>query len=397
MNRSILAREIMAEFGARSGLLPLDKAEPHRYLWTDAFAVCNYLALARLKGQEENLDIAARLIDQVHRVLGRHRSDDGRKGLLSGLDEQEGTRHPATGGLRIGKKLPERGLTEPYDEYLEWERDGQYYHYLTKWMHALCCYGAHTGNPKYINWAAELAERSHAAFSYTAGDGSRRLYWKMSIDLTRPQVNSMGHHDPLDGLITCIEISRLCSLLRADGCPDLAAQQADLAAMCHGVNWATTDPLGLGTLLADAWRLAQLLPLPGKLPLTDLFSDMLRATALGLSIYAQDRTLQLPATHRLAFRELGLAIGLQAIPRIEKFARSNPNFFHDGPDPGSVLEELRQYMQLQEQILRFWSKAENRQVSSWTEHGDINMVMLATCLVPDVYLDFIHNREAGIG
>jgi hypothetical protein len=42
------------------------------------------------------------------------------------------------GGLRIGKPLKERGANEPIDESLEWDRDGQYFHYLTKWMHALC-------------------------------------------------------------------------------------------------------------------------------------------------------------------------------------------------------------------------------------------------------------------
>jgi len=28
------------------------------------------------------------------------------------------------------------------------------------------------------------------------------MYWKMSIDLTRPQVSSMGAQDPLDGFVT---------------------------------------------------------------------------------------------------------------------------------------------------------------------------------------------------
>jgi hypothetical protein len=45
--------------------------------------------------------------------------------------------HPTRGGLRIGKQLPERRPGEPYDPQVEWDRDGQYFHYLTKWMHAL--------------------------------------------------------------------------------------------------------------------------------------------------------------------------------------------------------------------------------------------------------------------
>ncbi len=47
--------------------------------------------------------------------------------------------------MRIGKPLNERKPSEPFDERLEWDRDGQYYHYLTKWMHALHQVGRLTG------------------------------------------------------------------------------------------------------------------------------------------------------------------------------------------------------------------------------------------------------------
>ena len=89
-------------------------------------------------GEQKYRDYAIRLIDQVHRVLGRYREDDARSGWISGLDEEKGHLHPTAGGLRIGKPLKERGEAEPFDERLEWDRDGQYFHYLTKWMHALC-------------------------------------------------------------------------------------------------------------------------------------------------------------------------------------------------------------------------------------------------------------------
>ena len=35
------------------------------------------------------------------------------------------------------------------------DRDGQYYHYLTKWTHALCRASRVTGDPVYGVWAAE--------------------------------------------------------------------------------------------------------------------------------------------------------------------------------------------------------------------------------------------------
>ena len=71
-------------------------------------------------------------------MLGRYRDDEKHSGWISGLDEQAGSHHPTAGGLRIGKPLKERGVNEALDEALEWDRDGQYFHYLTKWIHALC-------------------------------------------------------------------------------------------------------------------------------------------------------------------------------------------------------------------------------------------------------------------
>ena len=123
-------RGLMAEFAARTGLDP-PHTRPRRYLWTDAYAVCNYLELSRRTGNGVYRDLALRLVDQVHHTLGRHREDDSRTGWISGLPEEEGEAHPTRGGLRIGKPLPERRLGEPFDERLEWDRDGQYYHYLT--------------------------------------------------------------------------------------------------------------------------------------------------------------------------------------------------------------------------------------------------------------------------
>jgi hypothetical protein len=113
----------MMTFAELTGLLP-ERRVPRRYLWTDAFAVCNFLELHRQTGDEEYKRLALSLVEQVHHVLGRHREDDRRSGWISGLSEEEGARRPTAGGLRIGKGMPERGPKEPYDERLEWERDG---------------------------------------------------------------------------------------------------------------------------------------------------------------------------------------------------------------------------------------------------------------------------------
>jgi hypothetical protein len=194
-------RKIMAEFARLTGLT--GRQTPKRYLWADAFAVCNFLELFRQTAEEEYRQLALDLVDQVHHVLGQHRADDPRAGWISGLSEPEGEQHPTRGGLRIGKLLNERQPDEPFDERLEWERDGQYYHYLTKWMHALHRVSQVTGDLTYHRWAVELARAAHARFTYQPRPGDRkRMYWKMSIDLSQPLAPSMGQHDPLDGLIT---------------------------------------------------------------------------------------------------------------------------------------------------------------------------------------------------
>ena len=387
MNEENLVQELMDEFAGRTGLAPKASAPVRRYLWTDAFAVCNYLALYRQSRREEHLHLALNLVDQVHETLGRHRDDDPRSGWISGLEEGEGRLHPTAGGLRIGKRMPERLPQEPFDEGMEWERDGQYYHYLTKWMHALCRLSRGIDNPVYSSWAAELANRAYKAFCYTGPEGDKRMYWKMSIDLSRPQVASMGHHDPLDCLITCLEIREEIVRSHDDVSTHLDAALNELAEMCRGVNWTTPDPLGLGGLLADSWRLMQLQTAGAQIPLPGLLQNMLNAALVGLSIYVRDNSLHLPAVHRLAFREFGLSIGLQALDRLESHVARNPDIFRGEPRLVPLLDGLKHYLPLLEQIEQFWLDPENRTVPSWKDHVEINTVMLATSLAPEGYLD----------
>jgi hypothetical protein len=83
------AAQLMSEFARRTGLFPASP-KGQRYLWTDAFAVCNFLELFARTGDELYLRPATDLIDQVHHVLGRYRADDRRHGWISGLDEELG-------------------------------------------------------------------------------------------------------------------------------------------------------------------------------------------------------------------------------------------------------------------------------------------------------------------
>jgi hypothetical protein len=350
----------MASFAERTGLT--SSRPPQRYLWTDAFAVCNFLGLARRSGQDRYLELALGLVEQVHHTLAKHRPDDTRSGWLSGLEPSNGELHPTAGGLRIGKKLPERRIDEPFDSQLEWERDGQYFHYLTKWMHALDQVSRATGQRHFNRWARELAKVAYAAFTQTSGAAlPQRMAWKMSIDLSRPLVPSMGQHDPLDGWITCLELratgARLPTGTDAEPGPDLERETKGFAAMAAGADWTTADPLGIGGLMTDAGRVRQLV---AKRECADraLLPKLLAAANAGLHHYARHGDLAGPAWHRLAFRELGLAIGLSAI--------------------GSVVEGS-----LGAKIVSFWLEPRNQQQPTWTEHRDINEVMLATSLVPE--------------
>ena len=377
---------LMNAFAKRTGLV--SAVSPRRYLWTDAFAVCNYLGLARATGDQHYKDLALQLVEQVHHSLGRHRDDDPREGWISGLDEAAGQRHPTRGGLRIGKPLPERGPDASMDERLEWARDGQYFHYLTRWMHALDVLARATQQAHYNAWAHELARSAFEGFTYRPPGkrGPRRMAWKMSIDLTRTLVPSMGQHDPLDGYITALQLDTTAATISEPNVePDLDDVIADYAAMIERGDWATPDPLGLGGLLVDAWRVQQLISQGAHTEAT-LLERLLESAATGLHYYARSGELRRPAGYRLAFRELGLSIGLHALEHLQQANEQDLAQHPASPRLRPLLRELGQYLPMRHAIEHFWQDPANRQSDTWNEHKDINEVMLATSLVPDGFL-----------
>jgi hypothetical protein len=379
-----LAQELMTDYARRTGLVPPDP-HPRRYLWTDAFAVCNYLELDRLMPDTAWQDRALRLVDQVHHILGRYRPDDPRVGWISSLPEEEGEQHPTTGGLRIGKELPERGPGEPPDDRQEWDRDGQYYHYLTRWMHALSQVSRVTGDSRYIVWARELAKIAHARFTYTTHQGQMRMYWKMSTDLTRPLVSSMGQHDPLDGYVTYLELQTTARKDFAGAGPDLSAEIEDMREICHGITLVTDDPLGIGGLLSDAVRIGQL-KVRGGIGHLYFLESVLEASLQGLDSFARSGALQMEADYRLAFRELGLCIGLKGMAGLEQNVREHPELFRECSHVSGLVKDLTHFLPFADQIEQFWRKPIRRESGTWVQHREINTVMLATSLCPEGYL-----------
>lgn len=379
-----IVREIMSKFANLTGLSS-EKA-PRRYLWTDAFAVCNFLELHHRTGEEKYKQLALHLVDQVHHVLGRHRKDDPRTGWISGLSNQKGEKHPTIGGLRIGKELNERESGEPLDMRLEWNRDGQYYHYLVKWMHALNRVSHVTGDFIFNQWAVELAKTAHSAFTYMPSfSGEKRIYWKMSIDLSHPLISSMGQHDPLDGFITYNQLQALA--VQDQKQVDLNAEIADMINICKGKEWTTDDPLGIGGLLCNAYEVVKLV-FNGYWKQTALIMDILKSSQTGIEVYLKGKPMLLPADCRLAFRELGLSLGLHSVKRFWELISEKPDLFDDNRDFYSLIENMLKFVPLIQEIEEFWLKHMNRQTDSWTEYLDINMVMLATTLAPGGYLGF---------
>ncbi|MDD1714358.1 MAG: hypothetical protein LUQ61_03750 [Methanoregulaceae archaeon] len=380
-------RQIMQDFARETGLDPV-ATRPRRYLWTDSFAVCNYLELFRRTGDEAHRDLALRLVGQVHNVLGRHREDDPRSGWISGLDDQEGAFHPTIGGLRIGKPRPERKQGEPPNERMEWEQDGQYYHYLTRWMHALNRTGCVTGEPVYTSWAVELARTAHARFVYTPpSSGQKRMYWKMSIALSRPQVASMGLHDPLDGLVSYCGLQMSLFDLRGQlRGPDLLAEINDMAGICRDRNFATDDPLGIGGLLADAHRIAGLM-VEGGFTCHVLLESVVSSALRGIEAYLQTAPFRTLPEQRLAFRELGLSIGLSGVLPLWELIERNPGLFEPEGGIARKVAALERYTPLADTITGFWLDGKNGDKESWNEHRDINAVMLATSLAPGSFLE----------
>lgn len=381
MGRLEQVERLMQGFAERTGLV--GTRTPRRYLWTDAFAVCTYLSLHESRGDGVFLDHARDLVDQVHEVLGAYADNDTRSGWLGGRSGREHAASPTRAGLRIGKQWPERAAGERFDERGEWDRDGQYFHYLTRWMHALERMAETTAEPKFHRWAVDLAFTAFEAFvSQPPGGAAPGMVWKMSIDLDRPLVSSMGHHDPLDGWVLT-QILMASDHAGQDERSDLLHCARVYRAMYAGRDLATGDPLGIGGLLVDAWQLFRLHGKAGTVAQARM-PELVEAAAPGLNRWVEQRQLQASPRHRLAFRELGLATGLRAAARLSECAHSL-----SAPDSarlGASLANISDRFVLAGDIERTWLDAANQTHQSWTEHRDINEVMLAACLAPAGYL-----------
>ncbi|SDG67965.1 hypothetical protein [Psychroflexus sediminis] len=366
------AKTLMRQFAKRTGLDPENDQTSQRYLWTDAFALLNFLALKKSDGSNVNQDSALKIIHEVHHHLGKFASNDPRTGWISELPEEKAKNHPTVKGLRIGKQLPERKPEEAYNQQLEWQRDGQYFHYHTRWITALLKAGELLEKEEFAKWAAELSLAGSYFIIHKNNDIS--MHWKMSVDLSRPLVPAMGAHDPLEGLLCALQAREMSEFYNEEF--DIYIE--DLKLLCQYSNWQTEDALGIGGLLLNVIRATEL---QKKMDLPDAVKpeSLLRVVEQSLKAFYRSYEPEKSAEYRLAFRECGLSLGLRCLKGNLEFLEKNGL----KPDIDSEIWSIA------DEIEAFWLSPEHTQVSTFQDHLDINQVSLAASLLarkaPHIY------------
>jgi hypothetical protein len=294
-----IMQEVYGEYTGKDWVPKAYTDNKSRYLWTDAYGVCNYITLYCETKDPMHLDQADALIKDVHDTLGKNRSLTRRLG--DSTDQ-----HPLRGGLRIGK-VDEEGTRDG---------DGQYYHYLIKWMYALNRMSLVRKDSKYNDWAIELVKATHDAFITGKETLRPRMFWKMSIDLTRPHVYSEGNLDPFNGYV----IYRIL----AESSSDPVILQDEIATLKKIVdskykNYSCDDTLGIGSAL-----------LLTHYYLNEPWSEHLTTESIdSLESKWDSGYFTSPINRRLAFREFGATMGIQVNPRVPAYWEQRAKELHD--------------------------------------------------------------------
>lgn len=366
------AKSLMQNFAESTGLTGDKEKRKRRYLWTDAFGVFNFLALNSIKEDDKYKNLALTTIKEVHHHLGKFAANDDREGWISELSDDKAKEHPTINGLRIGKKLAERKKEEPFDEQREWDRDGQYYHYHTRWINALLKTSSLQNDDKFAEWASELSLSGDKFIEKE--DGSLNMYWKMSVDLSHPLVPRRGAHDPLEGLLCALQIKTKLNLQNKE----FDSYIERLKKLCENANWETVDALGIGGLLLNVIR-ANELEQEITLPKSIESRKLLRNAEQGLEAFYRTFKPDDSANYRLPFRECGLSLGLRCL---------NGNL--DALNDNGLMPNIPSHIwSLSEDIENFWLEDDNIDSSTYQNHLDINEVSIAASLLasqaPDIY------------
>ena len=221
---SRLASELMEEFAARTGLEP----EVRRAATCGPTPSPSQLprpAPRRRRAPPPAISRCA-LVDQVHHTLGRHRPDDPRQRLdQRSRRSRRASAIPPRGGLRIGKEHARAGAARaaatapgvgPRRPVLPLP------HPLD--ARAPPRAARRRATPPTTAGRASWRRPRTPASPIAGAAGPARMVWKMSVDLCRPLVPTMGHHDPLDALVTYLELQTAPLPGDGDAGPDLGAR-----------------------------------------------------------------------------------------------------------------------------------------------------------------------------
>ncbi|KAK3062243.1 hypothetical protein LTS18_004536 [Coniosporium uncinatum] len=259
---------------------PMSKGHRGRYLWTDAFAVLNFITLARETANPIYLSHARTLVSTVHGILGRTR--DG------------------------STQLPGAAPSSPLEDEAGSDGDGQYHHYLTIWIFALNRLSVVAGESKFNAQAIELARVIHPRFVYDRNAARPRMYWKLSMDLSRPLVRSEGNLDPVDGYV-------VYSLLQETAGDESLKEEVGEYKRILETKWrryGSDDPLDLGmTLWTAHW-------FEGR---EEWGTGLAERARRDLGALFDPGYFDMSIRRRLAFREFGTALGIRVGTRGEEW------------------------------------------------------------------------------
>mgnify|MGYP000272676830 CR=1 FL=1 len=306
-----------------------------RYLWTDAFGVLAYLSLADQLEQQQTPEkaetyraAAHRLIHVVHDCLGQPRSDtDKTMQMTKDMASPNGNV-----GLRIGK-AHHRQVTDAGMSY-----DGQYWHYIDKWLLALSRAGR-------VEDGCRIGKSVFPYFFDAGpnGDGSQGgIRWKLSVDATPPPSlqRAYASDDTLVALIVFSILERQrqnkdSSTVIPSLAPEIAMLEKSLEFYKPRV---TDDPLGWG--------------------LEALYDQFLQGHPRRQALHSLHQRALHPSHFSLPFRLYGAMIGARIAGKEVA--------------PTSMVNDLIV------QSLEYQAGAIQR---GYEEHSTINRVMLATVLL----------------
>lgn len=261
-------------------------------------------------------------------------------------------------------------------------------------MFALNQFSRHKKDQMPKIWALELSSVATDAFCYEDEDGDNKMYWKMSTDLSYPLVRSMGAQDPVDGYTT------LSTLLAPTVSDNIIDAQILEKVQCNRQRFhdmvhlsSTSDPLEIGGMMLDALRLLECYCHGVEVDIS-LIETLLKQAVIGMRMITKRGMFSREANDRLAFRELGLSIGIHALEKMCLVMNSIDDEHgiktlqkKDITDIKLLLQAFSKYFHHANDIEQYWCNPNHQHSRSWKHHLDINEVMLATSLCPDNFLN----------